>query len=131
MNMMPGLLGGDGAKLLSKLDEILEKQSKLEEDVAELREGGASPNKARQGINRQRSGRSMQEDRSLSRKSQARMNAVEPGELAPVLIGDYLVLQDLGSSAAGFVTGDPAFRRCVCVCVFFFLMACCILKYKS
>lgn len=41
MNMMQGLPGmGEGGKLMAKLDEILDKQSKLEDDVAELKGTG-------------------------------------------------------------------------------------------
>jgi len=36
----------------------------------------------------------------------------DTSELAPVLIGDYIVLQDLNIENPGFVTGDPAFQRC-------------------
>ena len=36
----------------------------------------------------------------------------ESGDLSPILIGDYIVLQDLTVQSPGFVSGDAALERC-------------------
>lgn len=35
----------------------------------------------------------------------------DSGDLSPILVGDYIVLQDLTLESPGFVSGDAAFQR--------------------
>jgi len=44
-------------------------------------------------------------------KQVVRPTIEDSGDLSPILIGDYIVLQDLNVQCPGFVSGDPAFQR--------------------
>jgi hypothetical protein len=114
---LPNMMS-DNSKLISKLDEIITMQTKLENDVAILKGEGGRPTNGGDGDQaRKRRNTTLARgpsERSLSRKSSVRGvdDVEEVGELTPVMTGDYLVLQDLGTLSPGFVTGDAAFRRC-------------------
>jgi hypothetical protein len=106
----------------SKLDDVLSMQSKLGNEVHQIKKQNSATIQQQQSQPQlSTSGGDLNEitpRQSIHRKSSGnQLNLFEtaqkePEELAPVLTGDYIVLQDLDASSPGFVTGDAAFERC-------------------